>query len=76
MKCYINLVGGLGNQLYILAYGDYLIRTYGFEITGYINQSGSGIATHLSMSDRASRPLYETLINFLGYKLLPPPQIL
>lgn len=73
MKCYINLVGGLGNQLYILAYGDYLIRTYGFEITGYINQSGSGIATHLSMSDRASRPLYETLINFLGYKLLPPP---
>lgn len=66
----LSLVGGLGNQLYILAYADYLRRTHGISplivnwnvSTKKLPNGGGG--------DRTERSPFQELIDALGEKYI------
>ena len=73
-------MGGLGNQLYQLAYADYLRRTHGYRCC-IINEYGikqAGIAGQdrtgqdRTGQDRTERLLFTDLIEFFGFTYLSP----
>ena len=71
MKCAcITIMGGLGNQLYQLAYADYLRRTHGYRCC-IINEFGINQAD-IAGKDRTVRSLFTDLIEFFGFTYLSP----
>ena len=63
-------MGGLGNQLYQLAYADYLRRTHGYQCC-IINEFGIKQAD-ITGKDRTVRSLFTDLIEFFKFPYLSP----
>jgi len=71
MKCVcVTIMGGLGNQLYQLAYADYLRRTHGYQCC-IINEFGIKQAD-ITGKDRTVRSLFTDLIEFFEFPYLSP----
>ena len=71
MKCAcITIMGGLGNQLYQLAYADYLRRTHGYRCC-IINEWEIKQAD-IDSKDRTVRYLFTDLIEFFQFPYFSP----
>lgn len=66
----VTIMGGLGNQLYQLAYADFLRRTYGYHCC-IVNDWGIEKA-NTSGKDRAVRSLFTEIIKYCQYYYISP----
>jgi len=67
-RIYLSIYGGLGNQLYILAYGDYLQRMLGTR--PYLLNELQRTKADTSSLDRTRRDLFSELIAYLGFQFV------
>ena len=66
----VTIMGGLGNQLYQLAYADFLRRTYGYHCC-IVNDWGIEKA-NTSGKDRAVRSLFTEIIKYCQFYYISP----
>lgn len=66
----VTIMGGLGNQLYQLAYADFLRRTYGYHCC-IVNDWGIEKA-NTSGQDRAVRSLFTEIIKYCQFYYISP----
>lgn len=66
----VTVMGGLGNQLYQLAYADFLRRTYGYHCC-IVNDWGIEKA-NTSGQDRAVRSLFTEIIKYCQFYYISP----
>jgi len=67
-RIYLSIYGGLGNQLYILAYADYLQRMLGTR--PYLLNELQRTKADTSSLDRTRRDLFSELIAYLGFQFV------
>lgn len=67
-RIYLSIYGGLGNQLYILAYADYLQRMLGTR--PYLLNEHQRTKADASSLDRTRRDLFSELIAYLGFRFV------